>query len=79
MSLGIPTVMSPVGVNKSLIQDKENGYLVDTEDEWYDILAYLLENKEARMRVGAKGDETVEKYYSVEALKAKYLSLFQAM
>ena len=79
MSLGVPTVMSPVGVNKSLIQDKENGYLVDTEEEWYDILAYLLENKEARMRVGAKGDETVEKYYSVEALKAKYLSLFQAM
>ena len=72
-------VMSPVGVNKTLIQDKENGYLVDTEEEWYDILVYLLENKEARMRVGAKGDETVEDHYSVNSLKNKYLDLFQAM
>jgi len=31
------------------------------------------------MRVGAKGDETVEDYFSVNALKNKYLELFQAM
>lgn len=79
MSLGIPTVMSPVGVNKTLIQHQENGFLVDSQEEWYDTLAYLLENRESRIRIGQKGDDTVENFYSVEVTKWKYLKIFESM
>ena len=79
MSLGIPTVMSPVGVNKTLIQHNENGFLVNSEEEWYDTLSFLLENRELRIRIGQQGDDTVEKFYSVEVTKWKYLHLFEQM
>jgi glycosyltransferase involved in cell wall biosynthesis len=79
MSLGIPTVMSPVGVNNSLIQNNENGYLVDSDEEWYNTLAHLLESQTDRERIGKNGDITVEKFYSVVATKEKYLALFNSM
>jgi glycosyltransferase involved in cell wall biosynthesis len=71
--------MSPVGVNKTLIQHQENGFLVDSQQEWYDTLAYLLENRESRIRIGQKGDDTVENFYSVEVTKWKYLKIFESM
>jgi glycosyltransferase involved in cell wall biosynthesis len=34
MALGIPTVCSPVGVNKDIIQDGEHGVIADSDEEW---------------------------------------------
>jgi glycosyltransferase involved in cell wall biosynthesis len=79
MALGIPTLMSPVGVNTEIIQDGVNGYLPATEDEWVDILVKLVENKECRTRIGNAGRQTVVDRYSVEAWKGKYLEYFNRL
>lgn len=76
MALGIPTVMSPVGVNKDIIQNTDNGFLADTEDEWFSTLCTLIENTELRKSIGNKGRETVESFYSVNSQKNRYVSLF---
>src|SRR5262249_58489724 len=34
MGLGIPTVASPVGVNRVIVQDGVNGFLARTDAEW---------------------------------------------
>ena len=77
MSLSIPTVMSPVGVNTTIIQHGENGLLASTEQEWTDCISLLIENKQIRTQLGSKGRKTVEKYYSVETYKKEYISLFK--
>ena len=79
MALGIATVMSPVGVNTEIIRDGENGMLAGDDDEWVDKLCRLIEDPELRRRCGEAGRRTVEKYYSVEAVKWKYLEHFQAL
>ena len=73
MALSIPTIMSPVGVNKEIIKDGENGFLASVDSDWMDKLSQLIESAEIRKKMGEKGRETVEKNYSVNALKNLYL------
>jgi glycosyltransferase involved in cell wall biosynthesis len=79
MALGIPTLMSPVGVNTEIIQHGVNGYLPASEDEWVDIISKLAEDKDCRTRIGAAGRQTVVEKYSVEAWKDKYLDYFNRL
>jgi glycosyltransferase involved in cell wall biosynthesis len=65
MAAGLPAVASPVGVNRSIIQDGENGLLADTPDEWSDALGRLIENSSLRSRLGRAARRTVETRYSL--------------
>jgi glycosyltransferase involved in cell wall biosynthesis len=77
MSLAIPAVMSPVGVNKDIITDGENGFLPNNDAEWVEILTKLIDDANLRMRIGNEGAKNLEKNYSVNANKIKYLELIQ--
>lgn len=76
MALEIPTIMSPVGVNSEIIQDGENGFLAATTEEWVDKISTLVEDRELREWMGKAGRKTVEKDFSVEANKEKWLKVF---
>lgn len=73
MALGIPTVMSPVGVNSEIIQEGVNGFLAKNTEEWVEKISLLFESNELRKKIGISGRETVEKNYSVEANQQRYL------
>ncbi|MCP4456751.1 MAG: glycosyltransferase family 4 protein [Cytophagales bacterium] len=77
MALGIPTIMSPVGLNSDIIQDGENGMLASSVDEWVEKLSLLIEDENLCKQMGLAGKETVVKDYSVEANKDKWLAVFQ--
>lgn len=79
MALAIPTLMSPVGVNSTIIQHGINGYLPNTEDEWINILSALINNKEKRQAIGNAGRQTVINKYSVLAVRQKYLESFNQL
>lgn len=76
MALGMATILSPVGVNKTIIRENENGFLVDRASEWEEKLILLLENQSLRIKLGENGRKTVEKDYSVEGNKTKYIQIF---
>ncbi|GCC52041.1 glycosyltransferase family 1 protein [Chryseotalea sanaruensis] len=76
MSLGIPAVASPVGVNTTIIQHSTNGYLAKTDKEWFETLSELIEKRELRDLLGLRSIKTVEMYYSVNSNKERFLSLF---
>lgn len=67
MATGRPVVISPVGVNKTLIRGGDNGFLAATDDEWVDHLLRLADSPELRQRVGMAGRRTVERDYSATA------------
>ncbi len=77
MAMGIPTVMSAVGVNAEVVAEGENGFLIHKQEEWITKLSALIENKELREQIGAKGRQTVLERYSVEANKGLYLRYFK--
>ena len=76
MALGIPAVLSPVGVNKEIIVHGENGFLCETASDWKKRLIQLITDKSLRRTIGASGRKTVAERYSVEANKENYLRLF---
>jgi glycosyltransferase involved in cell wall biosynthesis len=65
MALGIPSVASPVGINAEMIEEDINGFLADTEDEWFEKLSLLIDNHEKRETMGLNAREIVEKRYSL--------------
>ena len=79
MALGIPTVMSPVGVNTKIMNDGDNGLLAGSPEEWLEKLSILVESGELRARLGRAARETVEREYSVEANKGRYLEYLTAV
>lgn len=76
MSLGIPAVVSNVGANREVVTDGINGYLADSEEEWYQKLERLLTNKELRDEMGKKGREDMVARYSVTATQQDFFQLF---
>jgi glycosyltransferase involved in cell wall biosynthesis len=77
MSFGIPCVMSPVGVNSTIIQDGVNGFLASTEEEWVEKLSLLIDSHELRQKIGKAGLETTVNGYSIHANKDLYVNYLQ--
>jgi len=79
MALEIPTIMSPVGVNREIIQDGINGFLAETSGEWVEKLSRLIDDPAKRVLMGKAGRKTVEEQYSVKSEQQHYLKLFNAL
>jgi glycosyltransferase involved in cell wall biosynthesis len=79
MALGVPTIMSPVGVNSEIIQDGENGFLADSDEEWVNKLSLLIESFELRRKIGNTGRKTVEEKYSIHTNSKLYLRYFDQL
>ncbi len=79
MALGIPAIMSPVGVNSEIIQDGVNGHLATTTNEWVERLGELIDDTEARLAMGRAARRTVEEKYSVSVWCDRYLDLFNEL
>jgi glycosyltransferase involved in cell wall biosynthesis len=76
LSLGIPAVASPVGVNKQIVDERINGFLCSTDNEWYEALSILLQNSQLRTELGRKGREKIMSAYSIHANEPAFLNLF---
>jgi glycosyltransferase involved in cell wall biosynthesis len=76
MALGIPAVVSPVGVNKDIIEDGRTGLFASTEAEWASSLERLISDEKFRHTVGEAGRRTVEERYSVRSNTPTFLALF---
>jgi glycosyltransferase involved in cell wall biosynthesis len=64
MALGIPPVVSPVGVNTTIVRDGVNGFHARTDNDWINRTLQLLEDESLRRLVGRAARRTVEEWYS---------------
>lgn len=77
MALGIPTLMSPVGVNAEIVRDAVNGFLPRDEDAWVERLCELVVDSALRRRLGEAGRATVVADYSVIRWRDTYVELIR--
>lgn len=66
MALGIPTVLSPVGVNREISRDNAAAS-ASSPAEWAAVLRDLIDDDALRAGIGRAGRARVEQEYSVEA------------
>ncbi len=78
MAMGAASVMSPVGVNPAIVRDGVNGFLPASDDEWFDVLCRLVDNRALRARVGAAGRQTAVDDYSVARWAPVLGDIFEA-
>lgn len=79
MALEIPCVISPVGINSTIVTDGVNGYLAHSPTDWIEKLTKLIQNKTLREGIGKRGRKTIIDHYSTEANASVFLSLFKKL
>jgi len=75
MALGIPAVVSPIGVNAKIVQHKVDGFHCRTEEDWYYYIEKLILGPQLRNQMGRLARVKVNNNYSIQANAAKFLSL----
>lgn len=76
MSLGIPAVVSPVGVNSEIVDHGVSGFICATEQEWKERLLQLLTQAKLREQMGIAARKKIQEHYSVESSVALFINLF---
>ena len=76
MALGIPALVSPVGMNTEVVSHGHNGFVCATPAEWEASLRQLLADAGLRQQLGRAARATVERRYSVVANTPNFLRLF---
>lgn len=77
MAFGIPSVASPVGINREIITDGINGFLADTEEEWIEKLSLLIESDELRLMFATNGYDIVREKFDISVGFNKLISLLE--
>jgi glycosyltransferase involved in cell wall biosynthesis len=79
MSVGLPVVASPVGMNKDLLSETNCGYGPRSHDEWISAISALLRNDSLAKVMGRAGRSLVEKSYSRVVLAPKLVDLLMSV
>src|SRR5262249_35916309 len=65
MSVGVPFVVSPVGVCQDIAETGQTHFVARTADDWYAHLSRLLHDETLRRRMGESGRRYAVEHYSV--------------
>lgn len=79
MACGLPVVVSPVGVNRDIVQDGINGFWAGNESEWIRKISILIEDSRLRTEFGQKGRKTVEDKYSLNKSFSSFLDVVEGL
>lgn len=76
MALGIPALVSPVGVNEEIVDDRVNGFICREASDWKEKILYLKEHPEKCLLMGQAARKKIEERYSVSSNRSNFLLLF---
>lgn len=77
MAVGIPALVSPVGVNSFIVRDSVDGLHCNTIQDFSEKLLQLAQNKTQRLEMGRNALNRVHDSFSVDVLTNKYESVFK--
>ena len=76
MSLGIPALVSPVGVNTSIVDNGINGVICNDIQDWGKVFETMLTDRSICIRLGKDARKKIENNYSVVSNTMNFLNLF---
>ena len=79
MAFGIPSVSSAIGTAIHQVTDGEDGFLVDSDTEWLEVLERLCRNPDERARVGRAARAEAVTHYSRQATGKQYLTVLDTV
>lgn len=81
MAHGIPNISTNVGGIPQIINNQQNGLLIEPGDvnELHDAIADLLDNQETRQQMSQKAHQAVQSQFSMDACNTKWEQLYQSI
>jgi glycosyltransferase involved in cell wall biosynthesis len=76
MALGIPALVSPVGVNSKIVDHGVNGFICETENDWVKYILELHKNRDKLVELGRNTREKIVKNYSHLSNRDNFVLLF---
>lgn len=76
MALGVPAIVSPVGVNTKIVDENINGWVCNSESEWEKILRQILAREVRLEGFSAAARSKIIDHYSVKSNTSNFLHLF---
>ncbi len=77
LSVGIPSIVSNVGINSEIIINGKNGYLINNKSEWEFYLKKFLKNPKIISKMGFNCRKIVEKNFSNFAIIDKLSTILR--
>jgi glycosyltransferase involved in cell wall biosynthesis len=78
MATGMPIIASPVGINVSLVEQSQSGFLCSSATEWADAICSMYDNRAAARTRGQNGLEFVQRYANAAELGEKIRHAIQS-
>jgi len=76
MALGIPAVVTPIGINTEIIEDNVNGYIAESMDDWYNIIERLIMAKKVDNEILIEARKKIIENFSVKSHLKGFMKLF---
>jgi glycosyltransferase involved in cell wall biosynthesis len=77
MACGLPVVVSPIGMNRTLVTPGVNGLYAEDAQGWAGALGMLRDDKAMRERMGLAGRKLAEENYSLQVTAPRFASLLK--
>lgn len=78
MACGLPVIANSVSANKEIIDNTENGFLVNSDEEWFKYLEILINDEQLRNSMGLLGRKKIEKKYSYQLIYKEYIEIIRS-
>jgi glycosyltransferase involved in cell wall biosynthesis len=79
MAVGIPVVVSPVGMNIEILNKGTCGLAASSLNEWVETLINLIDDEGNRRRMGSIGRDILEKYYSRKVIGPRLAEIISSV
>jgi glycosyltransferase involved in cell wall biosynthesis len=77
LAVGIPVVVSPVGMNADVLSGADVGFGAYSESDWVSSLHKLCDDEGLRRCKGGNGRQLVERNYSTEVAAARLAAILR--
>ncbi len=79
MAVGLPVIVSPVGVNRDVMEKGDIGLAASSDDEWYEALVSLYKERLLGVKLGLAGRKVVEQFYNADIVARDLADIFKSL
>ena len=77
MAIGVPALVSPVGVNSIIVDDGYNGFHCPDNKSFINNILKLANNENLRAELGLNARNSILTKHSINVLSNKYINIFK--
>ena len=79
MAVGLPVVVSPVGMNKEILAKGQPGLAAADAEQWFGALEALYNDWNLQKTMGQAGRKIVERFYSADVVADELAKIFKSI